>query len=77
MQGTAAGVLMQVVLGAPFLVAAPASYVRKAFELSRVFLHKWTVNLHFLPEVRHCQYGVPLATPGHGILICTRLPVAQ
>ena len=50
-QGTAAGVLLQLVLGAPFLVAAPASYLRKAFELSRVFLHKWTVNLHFLPEV--------------------------
>ena len=52
-QGTAAGVLLQLVLGAPFLVAAPASYLRKAFELSRVFLHQWTVNLHFLPEVRH------------------------
>ncbi len=50
-QGTAAGVLLQLVLGAPFLVAAPASYLRKAFELSRVFLHQWTVNLHFLPEV--------------------------
>jgi hypothetical protein len=50
-QGTAAGVLLQAVLGAPFLVAAPASYLRKAFELSRVFLHQWTVNLHFLPEV--------------------------
>jgi len=50
-QGTAAGVLLQLVLGAPFLVAAPASYLRKAFEMSRVFLHQWTVNLHFLPEV--------------------------
>ena len=58
-QGTAAGVLLQLVLGAPFLVAAPASYLRKAFELSRVFLHQWTVNLHFLPEVR--VFGICIA----------------
>lgn len=44
--------LLQGLLGAPFLVAAPASYLQKSFELSRVFLHRWTVNLQFLPEVR-------------------------
>lgn len=52
MQGTAAGILLQALLGAPFLLHAPGSYLQKAFELSRVFMHKWTVNLQFLPEVR-------------------------
>jgi alpha-1,3-mannosyltransferase len=26
------------------------SYTQKAFEFTRVFLYKWTVNWHFLPE---------------------------
>lgn len=55
LQGTAAGVLLQALLGAPFLAAAPGSYLQKAFELSRVFMHKWTVNLKFLPEARGCR----------------------
>ena len=74
MQGTAAGVLLQAVLGAPFLVAAPASYVRKAFELSRVFLHRWTVNLHFLPEVRLDGLGFPqriLGLASSGGVVCS------
>jgi alpha-1,3-mannosyltransferase len=41
---------MQVVIGAPFLFSFPNSYLSKAFELSRVFFHQWTVNLKFLPE---------------------------
>jgi alpha-1,3-mannosyltransferase len=32
------------VLGAPFLLTYPQSYIRKAFELDRVFFYKWTVN---------------------------------
>ncbi len=48
--GVAAGGALQGGLAAPFLAAAPASYVHKAFELSRVFLYRWTVNLKFLPE---------------------------
>lgn len=48
--GTALGVALQGALAAPFLAAAPASYASKAFELSRVFLYRWTVNLRFLPE---------------------------
>lgn len=36
--------LPQLVLGAPFLLAHPVSYLRKAFELDRVFFYKWTVN---------------------------------
>lgn len=45
----------QVVLGLPFLLTYPWSYVSKAFEFSRVFQHVWTVNLKFLPpEVSPC-----------------------
>jgi hypothetical protein len=36
--------LPQLVLGAPFLLTYPESYLRKAFELDRVFFFKWTVN---------------------------------
>lgn len=40
----------QLIVGAPFLLRHPVSYLRKAFELDRQFFHKWTVNLKFLPE---------------------------
>ena len=40
----------QLAVGAPFLAVAPWAYVRKSFELSRVFMWKWSVNLKFLPE---------------------------
>jgi alpha-1,3-mannosyltransferase len=36
--------LPQLLLGAPFLLTHPVSYLRKAFELDRVFFHEWTVN---------------------------------
>jgi alpha-1,3-mannosyltransferase len=43
--------LPQLVLGAPFLLAHPVSYLRKAFELDRVFFYQWTVNW----KVRTCK----------------------
>eukprot|EP00887_Chlorella_sp_A99_P001589 scaffold8.g1589.t1 len=46
----AAGGLLQAAVGAPFIAHNAASYVSKAFEFSRVFLYKWTVNWAFLPE---------------------------
>ena len=36
--------LPQLILGAPFLWHHPIHYLRKAFELDRVFFYKWTVN---------------------------------
>ena len=36
--------LPQLILGAPFLLTFPVSYLRKAFELDRVFFYRWTVN---------------------------------
>lgn len=40
----------QLVLAAPFLYTDPLGYLRGAFNLGRVFLHKWTVNWRFLDE---------------------------
>ncbi|EMC91608.1 glycosyltransferase family 58 protein [Baudoinia panamericana UAMH 10762] len=41
---------MQVLLGYPFLAANPRSYLFRAFEFSRQFLFKWTVNWRFVGE---------------------------
>ncbi|CAH3038664.1 unnamed protein product [Porites lobata] len=42
--------VVQLVLGLPFLLENPVSYVTMAFNLGRQFLFKWTVNWRFLPE---------------------------
>lgn len=49
-RAVAAGVALQVGLAAPFLATYPASYVARAFEFSRAFFFKWSVNWAFLPE---------------------------
>lgn len=41
---------IQVILGLPFLLENPVSYVSRAFDLGRQFMFKWTVNWRFLPE---------------------------
>eukprot|EP00981_Chlorochromonas_danica_P009727 scaffold2801_cov161-Ochromonas_danica.AAC.7 len=41
---------VQLILGAPFLLTYPISYISKAFEFGRVFTYIWTVNFKFLPE---------------------------
>lgn len=43
-------VVIQVLIGLPFLMEYPISYLTRAFEFSRVFQYKWTVNLKFLSE---------------------------
>ncbi|ORZ31848.1 glycosyltransferase [Catenaria anguillulae PL171] len=42
---------IQVALAFPFLSTHPLAYLTNAFELSRVFTYKWTVNWRFVPEV--------------------------
>lgn len=42
-------IVIQVLYGYPFRKRAP-SYFARAFELSRAFLYKWTVNWRFVPE---------------------------
>ncbi|KAI9189501.1 dolichyl-P-Man:Man(5)GlcNAc(2)-PP-dolichol alpha-1,3-mannosyltransferase [Blastocladiella emersonii ATCC 22665] len=41
---------VQALVAFPFLLAHPAAYLARAFDLSRVFEFKWTVNWRFLPE---------------------------
>ena len=41
---------VQLVLGFPFLITYPIQYMKRSFDLGRVFMYKWTVNLKFLPE---------------------------
>lgn len=40
----------QILLALPFLLEHPRSYLAAAFDLSRAFEYKWTVNLRFLDE---------------------------
>jgi alpha-1,3-mannosyltransferase len=43
-------VQVQVAIGVPFWGASVRGYLGRAFELSRQFLYKWTVNWRFVPE---------------------------
>jgi alpha-1,3-mannosyltransferase len=43
-------VLIQLFVGAPFLLENASAYLAGAFDLSRVFLYKWTVNWRFVSE---------------------------
>ena len=59
---------LQVLLGLPFISANPWSYLGRAFELTRQFLFKWTVNWKFLgPEIFQSQEF------GLGLLVCNGL----
>lgn len=40
----------QLLIGMPFLLEYPKSYLKYSYEFSRVFLFKWTVNWRFLGE---------------------------
>uniref|UniRef100_A0A2P2M1V7 dolichyl-P-Man:Man5GlcNAc2-PP-dolichol alpha-1,3-mannosyltransferase n=1 Tax=Rhizophora mucronata TaxID=61149 RepID=A0A2P2M1V7_RHIMU len=46
----AGAALVQILLGLPFLVSHPISYISRAFNLGRVFIHFWSVNFKFVPE---------------------------
>eukprot|EP01084_Bolivina_argentea_P256204 431258_1 len=43
-------ILTQLVIGGPFLVTYPMSYITRAFNLSKDFEYKWTVNFKFIEE---------------------------
>lgn len=42
--------VIQVALAWPFLLENTQGYLKRSFDLGRVFLHKWTVNYKFLDE---------------------------
>uniref|UniRef100_A0A7N0TTJ8 dolichyl-P-Man:Man5GlcNAc2-PP-dolichol alpha-1,3-mannosyltransferase n=1 Tax=Kalanchoe fedtschenkoi TaxID=63787 RepID=A0A7N0TTJ8_KALFE len=46
----AGAALVQILLGLPFILSYPVSYVSRAFNLGRVFIHFWSVNFKFVPE---------------------------
>nr|VDC69302.1 unnamed protein product [Brassica rapa] len=46
----ASAALVQILVGLPFLLAFPVSYLANAFDLGRVFIHFWSVNFKFVPE---------------------------
>lgn len=60
--------IIQLALGAPFLLHAPINYISKSFEFSRVFFYKWTVNLKFLSEDVFLSQHL-----SHLLLLCTVL----
>ena len=39
--------ITQILIGAPFLLSSPISYIKGAFNFGRIFEHKWTVNYRF------------------------------
>lgn len=42
--------VIQVILGLPFLINNPYSYISGAFNFGRVFEYKWTVNWRLIPQ---------------------------
>ncbi|XP_024017707.1 dol-P-Man:Man(5)GlcNAc(2)-PP-Dol alpha-1,3-mannosyltransferase [Morus notabilis] len=46
----ACAALVQILLGLPFIISHPFSYISRAFNLGRVFIHFWSVNFKFVPE---------------------------
>jgi alpha-1,3-mannosyltransferase len=46
----AGAAFVQILLGLPFLLTYPISYITRAFNLGRVFIHHWSVNFKFVPE---------------------------
>ena len=52
--------VLQIILGAPFLITYPVSYIRKAFEFDRVFFYKWTVNWKVSLSYLQMKYSIHL-----------------
>jgi len=47
--------LVQLIVGWPFLAKYPTAYIRKSFELDRVFMFKWTVNWKVGQKLRYAM----------------------
>lgn len=68
--------LIQLVLGAPFLLTYPLQYIKGSFDLGRVFEHKWTVNYRFLsrPYFEHKYFHIGLLVIHLALLAIFMLP---
>ncbi|KKK17225.1 hypothetical protein P175DRAFT_0428333 [Aspergillus ochraceoroseus IBT 24754] len=65
--GVAVGI--QVLLAIPFLQTNPAGYLSRAFELTRQFMFKWTVNWRFVGEELFLSRDFALGLLGLHILL--------
>ena len=65
---------LQVLLALPFLLENPVNYLKGAFNLGRIFVHKWTVNYRlvtsfsiiftlFFYQIEPLKDGPPLILP--------------
>ncbi|KAL8945728.1 MAG: hypothetical protein Q9222_007775, partial [Ikaeria aurantiellina] len=61
---------VQVTIAWPFLTINPPGYLSRAFELSRQFLYKWTVNWRFVNEMTFLsrEFAIALAMANVGFL---------
>ncbi|KAL8713010.1 MAG: hypothetical protein Q9220_002870 [cf. Caloplaca sp. 1 TL-2023] len=61
---------VQVTIAWPFLTINPRGYLSRAFELSRQFLYKWTVNWRFVDERTFLsrEFAIALAMANVGFL---------
>ena len=57
---------IQLLISLEFLSAYPYEYISRAFEFSRVFIYKWTVNYKFLSEEFFVDKRLSIA-----LLLCT------
>jgi alpha-1,3-mannosyltransferase len=63
--------LVQVLIAVPFLAANPWGYLGRAFELSRQFFFKWTVNWRFVGEEVFLSKQFALALLGLHVAVLT------
>ncbi|KAK3324557.1 glycosyltransferase family 58 protein [Cercophora scortea] len=61
--------LVQVLIAVPFLAVNPLGYLGRAFEFSRQFFFKWTVNWRFVGEDVFLSKGFSLALLGLHVLV--------
>lgn len=67
----------QLLLGAPFLLHSPVSYMRGAFDFGRQFLYQWTVNWRCLPEWLFLHRGLHMALLVAHIITLTVFTVSK
>lgn len=68
--------VIQLVLGAPFLLTHPTEYLKGSFDFGRIFQHEWTVNYRFLPiEIfEHKYFHIILLTVHLALLLIFIVP---
>lgn len=71
--------IVQLVLGAPFLITHPLEYLKGSFDFGRVFEHKWTVNYRFVPQeiFEHKYFHLILLAVHLSLLLLFTIPAYQ